>query len=117
MVNLWQFDTSLATPTRNILCKFLQTLNHPFTKQDLYNLMKKIKRDTLKGHNSTEALKRHLVSSQTPHHELLDSNTRSLRQLTIIPNLEYSLVNQDVLVIDDTFNANCFGLYLKSTLR
>lgn len=61
--------------------------------------MEKIRRKKSKGLNPTEALISYLVPSQITHHENLNSNTRSLRKLIIKANLEYSLVDQDVVGI------------------
>jgi hypothetical protein len=119
----------LSTEVKNIAQSFLsagirprQTLtflrqSDPTTliqPRDLYNQNAAFRRDIQQGKSTTEALIQHLQESGTKHSILKDPETRRLKGLFIAcpESIEYLRNHHDVLLIDNTYKTNRFGLPL-----
>jgi hypothetical protein len=82
--------------------------------RDLYNQNAAFRREIQQGKSSTEALIQHLQESGIKHSILKDPQTRRLKGLFIacLESIEYLQSHHDVLLIDNTYKTNRFGLLL-----
>jgi hypothetical protein len=82
--------------------------------RDLYNQNAAFRREIQQGKSSTEALIQHLQESGIKHSILKDPQTRRLKGLFIAcpESIEYLQSHHDVLLIDNTYKTNRFGLPL-----
>jgi hypothetical protein len=82
--------------------------------RDLYNQNAAFRREIRQGKSSTEALIQHLQESRIKHSILKDPETRRLKGLFIAcpESIEYLRNHHDVLLIDNNYKTNRFGLPL-----
>jgi hypothetical protein len=82
--------------------------------QDIYNQNSAFRRQIQQGQSTTEALIQHLQESRIKHAILKDPETRRLKGLFIAcpESIEYLQSHHDVLLIDNTYKTNRFGLPL-----
>jgi hypothetical protein len=86
--------------------------------RDLYNQNAAFRREIQQGKSSTEALIQHLQESGIKHSILKDPQTRRLKGLFIAcpESIEYLQSHHDVLLIDNTYKTNRFGLPLMDVI-
>ena len=84
----------------------------PLLPQDLYNYNASLYREIRQGQSPTEALLQHLESSGIKHAILKDPTNQRLNGLFIaLPeSITYLQSHHDVLIIDNTYKTNRFGL-------
>jgi hypothetical protein len=72
------------------------------------------RRDIRQGHSATEALIQHLETSGTMHRILKDPDSNRLKGLFIAcpESIQYLQSHHDVLLIDNTYSTNRFGMPL-----
>jgi hypothetical protein len=82
--------------------------------RDLYNQNAAFRREIRQGKSATEALVQHLQKSGNKHSILKDPETRRLKGLFIAcpESIEYLQNHHNVLLIDNTYKTNRFGLPL-----
>jgi hypothetical protein len=82
--------------------------------RDLYNQNAALRRNIQQGKSTTEALIQHLQESGIKHAILKDPATRRLKGLFIAcpASIKYLQSHHDVLIIDNTYKTNRFGLPL-----
>jgi hypothetical protein len=86
----------------------------PLVPRDLYNYNASFYRDIRQGQSPTEALLQHLESSSIKHTILKDPTNQRLKGLFIaLPeSITYLQLHHDVILIDNTYKTNRFGMPL-----
>jgi hypothetical protein len=86
----------------------------PVLPQDIYNYNATLRQDLRYGQSLTKALISHLSSHGIYHRVLVDSESSRLQALFIacLESIEYLQAHHDVLLIDNTYSTNRFGILL-----
>jgi hypothetical protein len=86
----------------------------PLLPRDLYNYNSQFRRIIRQGRSCTEALIQHLETKGIRHSILKDPETRRLNGLFIAcsESIQYLQSHHDVLLIDNTYRTNRFGMPL-----